>query len=192
MPEKSVNKFNRRLFVFLTVLFACFLLSSSLHAQSFPKAAPIDFEKLFSEKLKKGGRFLDLNGSKIGDEGIALLVKSPVIKRLVKLDLRYNGISAEGARMLAKAEFPKLKNLILRHNILGDDGAEAIAQSKGFPSLEALQLGWAEVRDRGALAYINASLPKLKKLDLRGNFLAGSTKSSLKQNLSHFKSLKLY
>ena len=81
----------------------------------------------------------------------------------------------------------------MRHNILGDTGALALARSKSFPNLQEMQLGWTETRDAGALAFgETANFPKLKKLDLRGNFLANATKDSLKKSLERLRSLKLY
>ena len=69
----------------------------------------------------------------------------------------------------------------------------ALAQSEGFPNLEKLSLGWNEIRDAGALAFAKTkTFPKLKKLDLRGNFLADKTKNTLKKDLAHLKSLKLF
>ncbi len=192
MPEGIATTLRSKSIIAVWALLVALYLSSNVHAQSFPQAAPVDYAELFKNNLKQGGKFLNLNGHKIGDKGVAVLVESPLIKQLTKIDLRYNGISAEGARMIAKASFPKLKKMILRHNILGDDGAEAIALSEGFPNLEALQLGWAEVRDRGALAFVDTKITTLTKLDLRGNFLANATKDTLKKNLSHLKSLKLY
>jgi Ran GTPase-activating protein (RanGAP) involved in mRNA processing and transport len=83
--------------------------------------------------------------------------------------------------------------LILRHNILGDAGAMALAKSDSFPNLEEIQLGWTETRDAGALAFGRSSkFRNLKKLDLRGNFLAKETKDELKKSLSHLKTLKLF
>jgi len=68
----------------------------------------------------------------------------------------------------------------------------ALAGAKGYPQLEELGLGWNEVRDAGALALGQTRVfPQLKKLDLRGNFLADKTKQELKKNLSHLKALKL-
>jgi Ran GTPase-activating protein (RanGAP) involved in mRNA processing and transport len=192
MPDIFVPTFRKKSIAILLAILLYAFLGSTVHAQSFPTTAPLDYAELFNKNLKKGGQYLNLNGQKIGDAGITALVKNPLIQNLVKIDLRYNGISSEGARVLAQASFPKLKELILRHNILGDEGAEAIALSEGFPKLEALQLGWAEVRDRGALAFVDRKITALEKLDLRGNFLANSTKDTLKQKLSHLKSLKLY
>ncbi|QPJ66426.1 MAG: hypothetical protein G3M78_13880 [Candidatus Nitrohelix vancouverensis] len=177
-------------YVWLSLAFVFFVAS---FAQAAVKEE-IDYQSLFDSQLKRNGKFLDLNGKKIGDEGVRFLIGSPVIAGLEKLDLRYNDLSAEGARLLSSAQFPKLKKLILRHNILGDAGALEVAASSGFPVLEELQLNWAEVRDEGALAFAENRdrFPRLKKLDLRGNFLSGDTKETLKQKLSYLKSLELY
>ena len=162
-------------------------------AQFFDKG-PLDYDKLFKENLFKNGKYLNLSGKKIGDEGIKILVHHEVMKKVAKVDLRYNKLSAEGARILAESpQYPKLKVLILRHNFFSDNGAVAFAQTKSFPNLVELQLGWNEIRDQGALALgQSSSFPKLRKLDLRGNFLAGATKKSLKEKLAHLKSLRLY
>ena len=154
----------------------------------------IDYDVVFKESLKLGGKILNLSGKKIGDKGIKHLVSSNLLKKVEKIDLRYNKITAFGAGLLAKTPpLPKLKSLILRHNILGDAGARALAKSDSFPNLEEIQLGWTETRDAGALAFgRTGKLPNLKKLDLRGNFLAKETKDELKKSLSHLKTLKLF
>ena len=72
-------------------------------------------------------------------------------------------------------------------------GAVSLAESKGFPKLQKLSVGWNEIRDQGALAFAQSqNLPKLKALDIRGNFLADATKQTLRKDLAHLKSLKLY
>lgn len=155
---------------------------------------PVDYEKLFAENLSMRGAVLNLAGKNIGDEGLRILLKQDFIKKLKKIDLRYNAISPTGAEILAQIPpLPKLKTLILRHNFFADEGTVALANSSSFPNLEALQLGWNEVRDAGALALANSkNFPKLKKLDLRGNFFSGKTKETLKVSLSHLKSLRIF
>ena len=108
--------------------------------------------------------------------------------------MRYNEITAVGAELLAKiSPLPKLKSLILRHNILGDAGTTALAKSDSFPNLEEMQLGWTETRDAGALAFGSSDKFKnLKKLDLRGNFLANKTKEELKKSLGLFENFKSF
>ena len=99
-----------------------------------------------------------------------------------------------GAKFLAVIlPLSQLKSLILRHNILGDAGTMALARSSSFPSLEEMQLGWTETRDAGALAFgSSGGFKKLKKLDLRGNFISNKTKEELRKSLGHLKTLKLF
>ena len=154
----------------------------------------IDYDALFEKGLKRNGKLLNLSGKKIGDEGIKRLISSGAVEKVEKIDLRYNGITASGAELLAKiTPLSKLRVLILRHNILGDAGSIALANSSSFPNLEEMQLGWTETRDAGAQAFGSTDkYQKLKKLDFRGNFLANKTKEGLKKSLSHLKSLKLF
>lgn len=154
----------------------------------------LDYEKIFKEGLSANGKTLNLSGKKIGDKGVEILLTQDFLKKVTKLDLRYNKISEKGARLMAASKaFGKLKSLELKHNYLLDNGTVALAQSEGFPNLKKLSLGWNEIRDAGALAFAKTkTFPKLKKLDLRGNFLANKTKDTLKKDLAHLKSLKLF
>ena len=181
----------KRQFLFLLMLF---LLPVSWSEAQIDSSEPVDYEKLFAENLARGGKVLNLSGKNIGDGGLEILLKQGFIKKLEKLDLRYNAISHKGAEMLAQIpSLPKLKVLILKHNFFADEGTLAFANSSSFPSLEELQLGWNEVRDAGALALANSkNFPKLKKLDLRGNFLAEKTKQTLGTALAHLKSLRIF
>ena len=174
-------------------------LCSEAHAQFFEQKdvfgySELDYNKTFKEGLSSNGKTLNLSGKKIGDKGVEVLLTKDFLKKITKLDLRYNKISEKGARLLAASKaFGKLKSLELKHNYLLDNGTVALAQSEGFPNLEKLSLGWNEVRDAGALAFAKTkTFPKLKKLDLRGNFLANETKNTLKKDLAHLKSLKLF
>ena len=174
-------------------------LCSGAHAQFFEQKdvfdhSELDYNKTFKEGLSANGKTLNLSGKKIGDKGVEVLLTKDFLKKVTKLDLRYNKISEKGAKLLAASKaFGKLKSLELKHNYLLDNGTVALAQSEGFPNLEKLSLGWNEVRDAGALAFAKAkTFPKLKKLDLRGNFLANETKNTLKKDLAHLKSLKLF
>ncbi len=177
-----------------TFLFLLFLFPVSWGEPQISFSEPVDYEKLFAENLSRGGKVLNLSGKKIGDEGLKILLKQVFIKKLKKLDLRYNDISPTGAEVLAQTPpLPKLKTLILKHNFFADEGTTALANSSSFPKLEVLQLGWNEVRDAGALALAHSkNFPKLKKLDLRGNFLAGKTKETLRSSLAHLKSLRIF
>ena len=180
----------------ISITLVSFLLAlTPVNSFSFQSdKSPIDYNVLFKGSLKRSGKILNLSGKKIGDEGVKRLVSSSYLKKIEKIDLRYNEITAVGAELLAKiSPLTKLKSLILRHNILGDAGTTALAKSDSFPNLEEMQLGWTETRDAGALAFGSSDkFGKLKKLDLRGNFLANKTKEELKKSLGHLKTLKLF
>ena len=125
----------KRKWIFLLMFF----LPNPVNAQ-FDLTGPVDYEKLFGENLSRG--VLNLSGKKIGDEGLEILLKQSFIKKLKKLDLRYNDISPKGAEILARSQpLPKLKTLILKHNFFADEGTIALANSSSFPGLQVLQLG---------------------------------------------------
>ncbi len=168
------------------------LFSATLVSTNVDASGPDGFEAIFKDNLQRG--VLNLSGKKIGDKGLAVLLRQDFLEDLKKMDLRYNEISPAGAKMLASTStLKKLKTLILKHNFFSDEGAIALAKSNSFPKLENLQLGWNEVRDAGALALAESkNFPKLKKLDLRGNFLASQTKDVLRSSFSHLKSLRIF
>ncbi|MGV7221678.1 MAG: hypothetical protein ACQ9MH_09145 [Nitrospinales bacterium] len=153
----------------------------------------VDFDKLFQQQLSANGKTLNLAGKKIGDEGVKILLSHEILKKVTKLDLRYNEITKNGAKLMADSQsLSKIKTLELRHNFLADAGAKLLAQSENFKNLKELKLGWNEVRDAGAIAFTEQKIKNLTKLDLRGNFLSNETKTALKTTLSHFKKLLLY
>lgn len=187
--------------LFQLITFALILIFpwTGVQAQFFEQKdvfdqSALDFDKIFKEGLSANGKTLNLSGKKIGDQGVEILLSRDFLRKVTKLDLRYNKISEKGAKGMAQSKnFGKLKALEMKHNYLLDNGTVALAQSEGFPNLEKLSLGWNEIRDAGALAFAKTkSFPKLKKLDLRGNFLADETKNTLKKDLAHLKSLKLF
>ncbi len=189
----------RMLNVFFIFALGLLVIPISSKAQFFENKdffedSDIDYNQIFQQGLSANGKSLNLSGKKIGDEGVKALVLYAPLKKVTKMDLRYNKISEKGAKLLADSKvLRKIKKLDLRHNYFLDAGAIALAQSNALPQLEKLNLSFNEIRDQGALAFARSSkFPKLKKLDLAGNFLADETKQTLKKDLGHLKSLKLY
>jgi len=175
-----------------SLIFLLLIYPLAAHGQIFDEEKT-DFDKLFQQQLSANGKTLNLAGKKIGDEGIKILLAHEILKKVVKLDLRYNEVTEKGAKLMADSQsLSKIKTLELRHNFLADAGAKLIAQSENFTSLKELKLGWNEVRDAGAMAFTEQKIKNLTKLDLRGNFLSNDTKTALKTTLSHFKKLLLY
>ena len=183
-----------------TVLLVLLLGAGTVQAQFFEQKdifgdyANLDYDKIFKAGLSPNGKKLNLSGKKIGDKGVKLLLAHEVLKKVTALDLRYNEISEKGARLMAESKnLTQIKKLELKHNYLLDAGAVLLAESKGFPKLQKLSVGWNEIRDQGALAFAQSqNLPKLKVLDIRGNFLADATKQTLRKDLAHLQSLKLF
>lgn len=169
-----------------------FFLAQTTYAQSGDDE--IDYEQIFKQGLTRGGKNLNLGGKKIGDRGVKILASHEILRKVTRLDLRYNEITAEGAKYLAQSRLLKgLQVLVLRHNFIGDEGTQAVADSAVFSNLVELQLGWNEIHDPGGLALSNSkTLVKLKKLDLRGNFFADSTKETLKQVFKHLPKLRFF
>ena len=73
-----------------------------------------------------------------------------------------------------KPLFPRLKKLALANSPIGDDLAEAMAQSGALlEQLDELDMSMGMMTDRGAQALAeNEHLGKLKKIDLSSNYIA--------------------
>ncbi len=186
--------FDKRVLAMGVIGLCVLVVTSTVGLAQVDITEPLDYEKLILENLLRNGKYLKLKGKKIGDAGVGYLVTHKGLGKVTKMDLRYNKISPEGAKILSQMPpMPNLKVLILRHNFFSDEGAVVFSKSESFPNLVELQLGWNEIRDAGALAFTKTkTFPKRKKLDLRGNFLSEKTKQSLNTSLSHMKSLKLF
>lgn len=115
-------------------------------------------------------RSLRLRGCHLGDAGLAALVAHPVFERLERLDLENNELSAEAARILARA--PRLpQRLLLAENLLGDAGARAIAEAPGAARIVDLDLGHNGLTTEGArlVALDSPHLANLGSLRIAGN-----------------------
>lgn len=101
--------------------------------------------------------------SRLGSVGIAQLAKSPHVQGLRSLALPSQWLRAEGIRVLETTGFTQLEELRLFGNFLGQDGAKALAISKGLTSkLRALDLSHNGLTD-AAVATI-ACAPNLARL----------------------------
>ena len=82
---------------------------------------------------------------------------------IISLDLSANGIGPEGARALARGNFPRLQKLDLWNNEIGAEGAAALARGN-FPKLQTLDLEDNRIGDEGraALAKLEQKSPGLK------------------------------
>ena len=123
---------------------------------------------------------LNLNFNEIGDEGLNHIANG-FFSKLNYLYLFHNNISVEGIKYLVKAEF--VNNLIIlslsENPNIGDSGIRIIKEHKGWAKLNTLNLNATGLTDE-ALKYLGeASMPKLKKLNILGNKFTDSGKPNI-------------
>ena len=123
---------------------------------------------------------LNLNFNEIGDEGLNHIANG-FFSKLNYLYLFHNNISVEGIKYLVKAEF--VNNLIVlslsENPNIGDTGVRIIKEHKGWSKLNTLNLNATGLTDI-ALGYLGeASMPKLKKLNILGNKFTENGKPSI-------------
>jgi uncharacterized protein (TIGR02996 family) len=115
---------------------------------------------------------LGLCGNGLGDDGVAVLVRSPYFGQLRELDLSFNLVTDAGVRDLATADtLPSLRVLGLSHNeLIGVLGAEALARSPHLQRLEALDLVSNDLDDTAVRWLVGRpGLPELVELKLADN-----------------------
>jgi hypothetical protein len=123
---------------------------------------------------------LNLNFNEIGDEGLNHIANG-FFSKLLYLYLFHNNISVEGIKYLVKAEF--VNNLIIlslsENPNIGDTGIRIMKEHKGWSKLNTLNLNATGLTD-DALKYLGeASMPKLKKLNILGNKFTENGKPSI-------------
>ena len=113
---------------------------------------------------------LNLNFNEIGDEGLNHIANG-FFSKLVYLYLFHNNISVEGIKYLVKAEF--VNNLIIlslsENPNIGDSGIRIMKEHKGWSKLNTLNLNATGLTDDALQSLGEASMPKLKKLNILGN-----------------------
>ena len=123
---------------------------------------------------------LNLNFNEIGDEGLNHIANG-FFSKLNSLYLFHDNISHEGIKYLVKAEF--VNNLIIlslsENPNIGDTGIRYMKEHKGWGKLSILNLNYTGLTDI-ALTYLGeASLPKLKKLNIQGNKFTDQGKANI-------------
>ena len=120
------------------------------------------------------GRFnnlesLNLNFNKIGDEGVNHISNS-CFSKLSYLYLFHTDISSKGINYLVKAKFTNnLIILSLSDNKIGDNGVRILTENKVWNRLDTLNLNSTRITDISLEYFVEAFMPKLKKLNILGN-----------------------
>ncbi len=100
---------------------------------------------------------LDLSHCGLQDNALAHLVDSEHFSHLKTLRLGWNQFSARSVELLQKAPWlAQLQQLDLRHNSLGDTGANSIANWSEAPNLLGLDLDGNSVGESGRVALQNS------------------------------------
>lgn len=103
---------------------------------------------LFGTPFLSGLVRLSMNGCGISTREAAVLAESPVLGRLVEIDLGQNRIGPGGAQALAASPVGSLRRLSLAGNPIGDVGGKALAESDHLESLERLDLSDVELSEK--------------------------------------------
>jgi len=123
---------------------------------------------------------LNLNFNEIGDEGLNHIANG-FFSKLNYLYLFHNNISVEGIQFLVKAEF--VNNLIIlslsENPNIGDTGVRIMKEHKGWSKLNTLNLNSTGLTDVSLTYLGEASMPKLKKLNIIGNKFTPAGKPSI-------------
>ncbi len=115
---------------------------------------------------------LEISDSSDTEDGVAVLTRGEIDgSHLVKLAFPLGGLTARGAcELMTSARFPKLRQLDISENVLGDLIGKRLERTASFPGLHSLDMSSAHLTADGiaALARWNG-FNGLRKLELSGN-----------------------
>ena len=114
-----------------------------------------------------------------GDEGFTTLVSSPQLANLRALNVTANELGSDALANMTNA-LPRVHNLVLTGNPIGDEGIEHLGQWKQLANVDTLYLSTCELSEQGIdQLFSGAPLEKLTKLTLSNNELGDEGASVL-------------
>ena len=111
------------------------------------------------------------------------LVRLPMLAGLKQLVVRSDAVLGwSGARVLAEGKYPRLDELNLARQSIGDVGLRALCESWGFPRLRQLDLSENNITDAGAKVLVGSGLfRRLYRLSMSGNDLSAPVLAQLRE-----------
>ena len=156
-----------------------------------PKMTGEEIGNYIQKKLKRNNQVLRINSKNLGDDGVAYLASTPILKTVKTLILYKGHFGDEGVRALAESEnLDQLTALYLENNNITDLGVEHISRSEYLSNLKVLNLYHNQISDKGAgLIAESDTLTELQELNLIYNQIYGPGVIQL-TNSTKLKSLK--
>ena len=121
---------------------------------------------LLANEATTGPRELHLHGNDVTDVGLAALLASDKTRELEVLDLSYNSLSKRAFEGLGDgAALPRLRELSVDGNEIGDGAVARIASAGGLGALQTVNLKYTDVDTATLLGFFDADrFPALKEL----------------------------
>lgn len=140
----------------------------ALEGAALDELAPLDLEEL------------TLFNNAIGERGVAAIARARYAATLRSLDLGMIAVGDAVLGALAGARLPALRDLGLVHAAVTSRGAGALVRSTLPAQLEHLALGNNELGTEGALLLASVEWPRLRHVELEGEFDA-TARSALRK-----------
>jgi uncharacterized protein (TIGR02996 family) len=122
-----------------------------------------------------------LGGTKIGDDGLLMLLSHPALATLRELGTSGIGLTAAGVKILAQSQYhPPEQDLVLSGNAIGAEGVAELVRWPGLSRIKALAMNDTEVGDEGVAILANCkAVRSVRKLWLAGNHIAAAGATAL-------------
>jgi len=114
-----------------------------------------------------------LNGSKIGDDGLRMVLDHPALADVRELGISGIDITAAGVLSLAESRYrPPVPRLALAWSPIGDAGVAELLRWPGLGRIRSLDLNHTQIGDAGAVALAGCrALRSVRKLWLGNNWI---------------------
>ncbi len=139
---------------------------------------------------------LEFNTNKLGDEGLGILTRSPILGHIRALSIVNNQITDAGIeKILQSPHLGHLQTLNLSNNQITDAGLTLLSRSERLSQITEISLGSNKITSAGVLALASSPhIHKLKKLVLWKNPIGDNGMQALAQspNLAHLEELSVW